>query len=161
MSATGLEVFDTTLQKTNRWLNEAMGLLDTKDKHMAYLAFRSTLHALRDRLSVEEVAQLAAQLPMLMRGIYYEGWDPTGKPLRQRHRDEFLARVESEFRPEQPIPTDSVVRAVFRVLAEQVADGEIEDVRQLLPSEVRELWPDVRAERPTANEGQHARQSGP
>lgn len=161
MSVTGLEVFDATVHKTNAWLKRLMAIQGWDNRRLAYLGMRATLHALRDRLTIEEVAQLGAQLPMLMRGFYYEGWDPTGKPLRQRHRDEFLARVESEFRPEQPIPTDSVVRAVFRVLAEQVADGEIEDVRQLLPSEVRELWPDVRAERPTANEGQHARQSGP
>ena len=151
MSVTGLEVFDATVHKTNAWLKRLMAIQGWDNRRLAYLGMRATLHALRDRLTIEEVAQLGAQLPMLMRGFYYEGWDPTGKPLRQRHRDEFLARVES----------DSVVRAVFRVLAEQVADGEIEDVRQLLPSEVRELWPDVRAERPTANEGQHARQSGP
>ena len=69
MSATGLEVFDSTLQKTNRWLNEASAVLDREDRHTAYVAFRSTLHALRDRMTVEEVAQLAAQLPMLMRGF--------------------------------------------------------------------------------------------
>jgi hypothetical protein len=63
MSATGLSVFDTTLQKTNHWLKELMRLLDWHDRQKAYLALRSTLHALRDRLTVEETAQLAAQLP--------------------------------------------------------------------------------------------------
>ncbi|TMB45162.1 MAG: DUF2267 domain-containing protein, partial [Deltaproteobacteria bacterium] len=95
MSATGLEVFDTTLQKTNSWLKELMGILGSQDRHMAYLALRATLHALRDRLTVEEVAHLGAQLPMLIRGFYYEGWDPTGKPLRVRRKEEFLAGSRS------------------------------------------------------------------
>jgi uncharacterized protein (DUF2267 family) len=32
------------------------------------------LHALRDRLPPEIAVHLSAQLPMLVRGIYYEGW---------------------------------------------------------------------------------------
>jgi uncharacterized protein (DUF2267 family) len=86
MSATGLDVFDTTLQKTNQWLHDTMRLLDCSDRRKAYLALRVTLHALRDRLTVEEVAQFAAQLPMLVRGFYYEGWDPTWIPRRWRSR---------------------------------------------------------------------------
>ena len=141
MSVTGLDVFDTTLHKTNNWLNELMQLLGWQDKHKAYLALRATLHALRDRLTVEEVAQLGAQLPMLIRGFYYEGWDPTGKPLKDRHKEEFLARIEEQFRGDNRIDPEQVARAVFTVLADRVTEGEIEDVKHILPAEIQDLWP--------------------
>jgi uncharacterized protein (DUF2267 family) len=145
MSATGLAVFDTTLQKTNGWLKDLMHELGWDDKHKAYLALRATLHALRDRLTVEEVAQLGAQLPMLIRGFYYEGWDPTGKPLRERHEDQFLVRIGREFSDDArrgPYRSESqIARAVFTVLARRVTDGEIEEVKHVLPAELRELWP--------------------
>jgi len=141
MTATGLDVFDRTVQKTNTWLNELMQELGLQDKHKAYLAMRATLHALRDRLTVDEVAQLAAQLPMLMRGFYYEGWDPSDKPLRERHKAQFLARMEQQFRGEDRIDTERVARAVFTVLANRVSAGEIADVKNVVPAELRELWP--------------------
>jgi uncharacterized protein (DUF2267 family) len=141
MSATGVSVFDTTLQKTNRWLNDLMQLLDWQDKNKAYHAMRATLHVLRDRLTIDEVAQLAAQLPMLVRGFYYEGWDPTGKPEKQRHEEEFLADIARYFRDDEAVDPEQVARAVFAVLAAHVSEGEIEDVRRILPSSLRRLWP--------------------
>jgi uncharacterized protein (DUF2267 family) len=143
MSATGLDAFDTTVHKTNAWLNELMQELGWEDKHKAYLALRATLHALRDRLTVDEVAQLGAQLPMLIRGFYYEGWDPSDKPLKERHKEQFLARMEREFPGVDGIDPEGVARAVFSVLAKRVSEGEIEDVRHVLPAEVRELWPGI------------------
>jgi uncharacterized protein (DUF2267 family) len=68
-TATRLDVFDATVHKTNEWLNDVMDALSSRDQHQAYAAMRATLHALRDRLTVEEVAQLGAQLPMLIRGF--------------------------------------------------------------------------------------------
>jgi uncharacterized protein (DUF2267 family) len=141
MSATGLDVFDTTLHKTNSWLNDLMQVLGWPDRHKAYLALRATLHSLRDRLTVEEVAQLGAQFPMLIRGFYYEGWDPTGKPLRVRHKEQFLARIDQQFQGDDRIDPERVARAVFTVLAKRVSEGEIEDVKHVLPAEIRDLWP--------------------
>ena len=140
MSTTGLEVFDQTIHKTNTWLKDLMAMLDSEDRHEAYLALRATLHALRDRLPIEEAAQFAAQLPMLVRGLYYEGWDPTGKPLKERHRDEFLARIEQELKPYMIDPAQ-VAQAVFLVLANRISEGEIEDIEHVLPREIRDLWP--------------------
>ncbi|HKX28648.1 MAG TPA: DUF2267 domain-containing protein [Blastocatellia bacterium] len=141
MSMTGLTVFDLTVHKTNSWLNDLMQVLDWPDKQRVYLALRAVLHALRDRLTVEEVAQLGAQLPMLIRGFYYEGWDPTLKPLRERHKEQFLTRIEREFGREDLIDSECVARAVFVLLANRISDGEIEDVKQILPAEIRSLWP--------------------
>src|SRR5207249_4578104 len=84
MTATGLDVFDATIQKTNSWLDDVMQVGGWPDRHTAYRALRATLHALRDRLIIDEVAQLGAQLPMLIRGLYYEGWDPSNKALKER-----------------------------------------------------------------------------
>src|ERR1700737_4779787 len=132
MSTTGLEVFDRTIHKTNIWVKNLMETLDCPDRHETYGALRATLHALRDRLTIEEAAHFAAQLPMLVRGFYYEGWDPTGKPLKERHRDDFLARINQELKP-YGIDPEQVARAVFLVLANRISEGEIEDIEHVLP----------------------------
>lgn len=93
---TALEAFDRTIHKTNAWLQDVMRRLDTDNRHEAYLALRATLHALRDRLPVEEAAHLGAQLPMLVRGFYYESWGPAGKPVKERRKEQFLARMGLE-----------------------------------------------------------------
>lgn len=141
MSATGLDVFDTTLQKTNLWLKELMGILGWEDKHKAYRAMRAVLHTLRDRLTVDEVAQLGAQLPILLRGIYYEGWDPTSHPKKMRHVEEFVATVDEQFREDPNTDPEQITRAVLAVLANRVSEGEIQDVKHTLPVEFQDLWP--------------------
>src|SRR3984893_16354288 len=93
MSATGLEVFDKTVQTTNAWLKEIMEATGL-DRRRAYRALAAVLHALRDRLPVHEVAPIGAQLPILVRGLYYDQWHhPAGKAERLRHKEEFLAAV--------------------------------------------------------------------
>ncbi len=141
MSATGLDVFDTTVQETNSWLQGIVDEMGWGDRQQAYLALRGTLHAVRDHLTVDEAAQLAAQLPLLIRGIYYDGWDPSRVPVRERHREEFLQRVAGAFDRFRPVDPEQAARAVLRVLAARISAGEADDVRQMLPGAVRDLWP--------------------
>jgi uncharacterized protein (DUF2267 family) len=140
-SVTSFDLFEVTLQKTNLWINHLMRTLPTDNRHTAYLALRATLHALRDRITVEEVAQLGAQLPMLIRGFYYEGWNPTGKPSKALHRQQFLDRIAKGFNDTEDKDPEEVARAVFIVLVQRISDGEIEDVKHILPADIRDLWP--------------------
>jgi uncharacterized protein (DUF2267 family) len=143
MSATGLPVFDETIHLTNAWLNEVMEALGWDDRHRAYLALRLTLQGLRDCLTVEEAAQLSAQLPMLVRGFYFEGWHPAHKPVEERGREAFVRRVQEGFRQmpaDEPIDAADVVQAVFGLLMRRLSDGG-RGARQRLPKSLRELWP--------------------
>ncbi|MEW6380829.1 MAG: DUF2267 domain-containing protein [bacterium] len=137
---TGLDVFDTTVHKSNAWLKDVMEELGWHDRHKAYLALRSTLHALRDRLLPDESVEFAAQLPMLIRGLYYEGWQPTKTPNKKRHKEEFLASILGYFETDPDVDPEEVARAVFRVLTKRISSGEIQDIKHLFPAELRELW---------------------
>ncbi|MGD9502865.1 MAG: DUF2267 domain-containing protein, partial [Methyloceanibacter sp.] len=88
--STGLDTFDKTVQESSLWLKDVMERLNTTDRHHAYSTLRAVLHALRDRIGAESAAHLAAQLPMLLRGLFYEGWDPPGKPTKVRHERAFI-----------------------------------------------------------------------
>ena len=133
MSATALEVFDRTIHKTNIWLKDLMEILGCTDRQGAYTSLRATLHALRDRLTIEETAQVAAQLPMLIRGLFRRLGSVR---VKERHRNEFLARIERELERYEAEP-EVVARAVFLVLTNRISEGEIKDV---LPREIRDLW---------------------
>jgi uncharacterized protein (DUF2267 family) len=96
---------------------------------------------MRDRLPVEQVAALAAQLPMLVRGFYYEGWHPQAKLPRERHKEEFLAHIAAAFRDDSDIDPGRITRAVLQVLQKHVSAGEVQSVKRCLPGELQELWP--------------------
>lgn len=143
MSHTGLKVFDSSLQKTNLWLGELADLLQLETKQKAYKALRAVLHTLRDVMSLEEVAQFSAQLPLILRGVYYEGWKPADKPLKLRTKDAFLKHVDQELNPgfdEPRLDTQDVTEAVFRLLSWHISDGELEDIRALLAKPIKDLW---------------------
>ena len=140
MTVKTINVFEKTTRKTNDWLNEIMDQLDWADPHKAYKALRVVLHTLRDCLTVEEAADLAAQLPMLIRGLYYEGWTPAGKPIKHQTHDGFIERVNQSFTEDDFVESEDITRAVFEVLRNHVSPGEIQDVIGCLPKGLRELW---------------------
>lgn len=101
----------------------------------------AVLHVVRDRLTVEEAAHLSAQLPLLVRGIYFEGWHPAHKPNKERTAEAFLEQVDEHLKVSPPINPETATRSVFRVLGSHLTEGEARHVHDMLPRNVQNLWP--------------------
>ena len=139
---TGLDTFDKTVQESNLWLKDVMERLNTYDRHHAYSTMRAVLHALRDRVGPENAAHLGAQLPMLLRGLFYEGWDPTGKPTKERHENAFLAHIARELpRAAGPGEIEQGAVAVLDVLSKHIDRGVAVKLAAILPQDLRRFWP--------------------
>lgn len=132
-------IIERTVEKTHLWLDEVAAELETDDRREAYRVLRAYLHALRDRLTVDEAAELAAQLPDLIRGIYYEGWDPSKTPVRYDDLADFLDRVAGEAQLSGDTAASYAVGAASRVLRKHVSAGEIEDIRAQLPENLQPI----------------------
>jgi uncharacterized protein (DUF2267 family) len=141
MSTPGFESIDHTVQLTHIWINELDQSLGWENKPRSFRLLRAVLHALRDWLQVNEAADFAAQLPTLIRGLYYDQWRPAAVPVKDRSRGSFLARIDRDFRTDPIDDTAEAVRAVFSLLSAKVTAGEIADVRNSLPADLRALWP--------------------
>jgi uncharacterized protein (DUF2267 family) len=139
--ATGLDTFDTTIQESNLWLKDLMERLGTYDRHHAYSTLRAVLHVLRDRIGPDNAAHLGAQLPMLIRGLYYEGWHPSGKPTKERHEAQFLARVHELLPSADEAEAKAGIHAVFDLLSKKIDRGEAVKLAGILPKELRDYWP--------------------
>ena len=139
MTAAHIELIDRNVQQTNIWLNEVAEACGVEDRHAAYRILRAFLHALRDRITVDEAAQLAAQLPELMRGIYYEGWDPSRTPEKYHEAEPFLRRIAKEALLAGTTEASYAAAGAASVLRRHVSEGEIRDVLAMLPGPVREI----------------------
>ena len=143
MSDTQLAPLDHTVQQTNLWLKKLMSDHHFQERHHAYSALRAVLHALRDRLTVEQAVHLGAQLPMLVRGIYYEGWHVGTRSAREHHVDEFAAHVGKLLPPQFPRDAVGTTKAVFDLLWQELDPGETAKIIDTLPVPLRALWPSV------------------
>jgi uncharacterized protein (DUF2267 family) len=144
MSSTGLEVFDRTLQTTHIWLDEIIEDLAT-DRHTAWHVLGAVMRSLRDRLPPELSAHLSAELPLLVRGSYFDGWKPGRENLKLRSLAEFLEKVSDGLADTKPIGSMDAARSVFAVLSRHLAHGQVEKIRHALPEDIRGLWPDGEA----------------
>lgn len=138
MSLTRMEQFDRTVQKTNEWINE-LGAELGADKDTTYYLLRALLHSIRDRLTVEEATQFAAQLPMLVKGFYYECWRPNSVPVKISSIDEFFQLVKKRYGGKEEVDFDFAVPTVILYLSKKNF-RETEDIKAIIPVELRTLW---------------------
>lgn len=139
MSALGLDVFDRTFQVTNIWLDEIMEQLGP-DRQIAWKVLSIVLHKLRDLLQPDLAAHLGAQLPLLVRGVYYDLYEPSKLPSGLRSREEFVSEVEKRLSDVRPVDPVLAVQAVLGVLSRHLSAGQIAKVREALPASTRSLW---------------------
>jgi uncharacterized protein (DUF2267 family) len=138
MANTGFHIFDKTVQKTNQILTDIEEDLNWQDRReQTYSALRFTLHALRDRLQVNASANFASQLPMLIKGIYFDGWDPANVPQKM-DKEEFLSSIQENFNYSVE-SLEEVVKVVLNNLLKHMDEGIAKDVKDSLPSDIATL----------------------
>ena len=130
------------VQQIQEWLKELRDNAGLSDEAEALSVLRNVLHQLRDRLTPDEAIELGAQLPVIVRGLYYEGWRPSRTPQKVRTKQAFLDEVTTKMLPRR-LPPESVVKDVFALVAHHCDPGEVGDVIAQLPSEIKALWPET------------------
>jgi uncharacterized protein (DUF2267 family) len=100
----------------------------------------AVLRTLRDRLTIEESAHLSAQLPLLIRGLYYDQWRPSHVPAKWRTEEEFMMHVADGLQDIRPVNQHAAVQAVFDVLARHISIGEFDEVAGALPQKLRPFF---------------------
>jgi uncharacterized protein (DUF2267 family) len=142
MAATGLDLFDKTIQTTHIWLDEPMkDETIGPDKNLAWHVLGAVLRAIRDRLPVDLAAHFGSQLPILVGGTYYDQFRPADLPSRERSLEGILDGIGRELAMSRPVNLRNATRAVFAITSHQVNRGQVNKVRESLPDEVRAIWP--------------------
>lgn len=141
MTEESIKSIHNSLLKLDHWLNEIMERLHWQEKQKAYIALKTVLHALRDRLPTELNAHLSAQLPLVIRGLYFEGWNPSITPVLARSVEEFLDMVSQETSNAYlQSEAETITRHVFQVIQHHLSPGLIEKIKHAMPKSIQTLW---------------------
>jgi uncharacterized protein (DUF2267 family) len=138
---TNIQSLNDAVPDVETWLTNLTQRLGWHDRERVYLALMATLHALRDSLPRDEAIYLGAQLPVLLRGLYYEGWHPSARIARTKSRSAVIERIQEGVHRDPGIDAENVAEAVFALLAERMPAAELEDAKAATPSALRMFWP--------------------
>jgi uncharacterized protein (DUF2267 family) len=130
----------SAVPQTEDWINEVARRLGWHDRERVALVLLGTLHALRDSLSHNEAVYVGAQLPALLRGLYYDGWHPSAHPAAA-DRGAFLQRVHDSVHRDPGIDAEQAARTVLATLAARLTAVELENAKAATPRPLHNLWP--------------------
>ena len=137
---TAIDSLNAAVPATNEWIDDLMRRLDWHDRERVCLALLAALHALRDCLGRDEAVYVGAHLPPLLRGLYYEGWHPSGRAAT-KSRNAFLERIQDGMHRDPAVDAEQVARAVLALLAARLPAAELEDAKAATPKPLHNLWP--------------------
>jgi uncharacterized protein (DUF2267 family) len=137
---TGPSDFDQTKQEGDIWLDSVAEHLSFEDRRDAYAALRAALHALRDRLPPDQAVHLSTQLPIAIRGLYFEGWQLSPASEDDRCVQDFCGHIGDELPPHFPLDAKNIAKGVFDVLLERLDQTEVARLVDALPEALQALW---------------------
>tara|TARA_R110002051_G_scaffold26108_2_gene63071 strand:+ start:634 stop:1086 length:453 start_codon:yes stop_codon:yes gene_type:complete len=116
------------------------------DRDKAARIFTSIMHALRDIIPTEESLQLISQLPMFLKAVYVNGWSIKNKKPKVKHIAEFLDLVRAhdwpaainDFEYSDEV-AERYVDTTFIYLRKYISLGEMEDIRDSLPKDLKSM----------------------
>lgn len=129
--------FAPAVHSANVWLRHVADAMATDDRIFAYRATRAWLHTVRDRLEPHAATHLSAQLPDLLRGVFFEGWVP-GRTPKTSDVNAMLA----EFACAAGITDDEAVGLLWIVtdaFRELCSPGLLEHLFARLPAELTRI----------------------
>ncbi|WP_109522663.1 MULTISPECIES: DUF2267 domain-containing protein [Nocardia] len=119
------------------WLRRITDDLATDDRVFAHRVLRAWLHTVRDRLEVDSAAHLSAQLPELLRGMFFEGWVPARVPVPPSS-----SAFITEFAVEAGVNEDEAVGVIWLVseaMRDLLAPGQLARTCAVFPARLRDL----------------------
>lgn len=152
---TGVHVLEQTLRDTQGWVSSAAARLNARSRNVALASLKATLHAIREQLEPADIVELGQHLPLPLRGLYYDGWDPARVRRPATTRASFLERIEDDAWRMPRIKAARAAKAALETIFERVPASVMVRVIDRLPEDLRALWPDepapyidLRASRP-------------
>jgi uncharacterized protein (DUF2267 family) len=139
MTTPGINL-DRSVDEMDAWLDGVMQTLQTDNRQRAYQALEGTLPALRERLSSETASTFGRQMPVLIRGLFFNDPDTPDADHDHSELERFFATVRAPFSANLRIDAHAIAAAVFDVLDEQFSAEETAKIRAELPADLQRLW---------------------
>lgn len=135
-------ILEDNIHQTMDWIYaiEEACHWDVDNQKKAFAALRAVLHEFRDLLPLESAARLSAQLPLVIRGIFFENWHPRFIPTQEIKKEVFLSAIAETLYPYSDVDVEETTKGVLQVLGEKLPLGELEDIIQDMSKEIQELY---------------------
>lgn len=140
--STNILSLDRSIQIAVQWIVDVQTELEWDSRDETYKATKAVLHAIRDRLPIEEVLHLSSNLPVVLKGMILDGYDLKDKPLRIKSPEEFYDYVQQNYDPKNRdiIDAEAVTNAVIAVLNRRIGSGEMQKVAGNMPEKIKRLF---------------------
>jgi uncharacterized protein (DUF2267 family) len=134
--------FAAAVDHANHWVDQVATAMGGVDRHCAWSALRAVLQVVRDHVPHENAAHFAAQLPLVLRGGFYEGWRPVETPVHAHHASDFLGEIAAHMgqRRSDQVDVEQAFHAVIAALGRCGMEHELAHIQRLMPMPIRELW---------------------